>query len=256
MEMPIIIPSYKRAGRVTSHRMVVGAKICVPESEYAAYRDHHHAEELITHPDSIKGSALKREWILAKYKRVFQLDDDCAGIFRIWRPAGYKLKGTTLTPEETTLLIERSADTCKELGAYLFGFNLHANPMTYNGFRPYAFGGYVMGGAFGILEGSRLHFGSMMVPGCDHFLPLWNLYAHRYCWLDRRFAFAFKQTYTGVGGLTDLRADRGEERGYEFLRKCFGKAIVKKTSNLSAGRQTTKRELNRGARLIVIPWTY
>jgi hypothetical protein len=256
MDLPIIIPSHRRAGRVTTHRAVADALICIPESQKADYLEHHDEGQLLAHPDSVVGLPNKRQWIIERFGSVFMCDDDILSFKRIWRPAGYRLKRSTLTPVEARNVIETVAETAKELGAYLFGFASHCSPMTYNGWRPWTFGGYIPGGAFGILKGSKLWFPVTTLPCDDYWICLWNAYVHRYYWCDCRFAAAYAETYTGVGGAAESRMNEGERKTYEMLRRAFGKACQRKTCNTYANRKTTKREMNEWGRIICLPWKH
>jgi hypothetical protein len=256
MELPVVIPSHKRAGRVTTHRTVTGALVCVPESQRDDYAKHHPANTLLLHPDSVKGISAKRQWIYEKFPEVFMLDDDVIACQRIWRPAGRKGIAATLRPEEVRDLIEVTAATARELGARLFGFNSHCAPMTYNGWRPFRFGGYTPGGAFGLLRSDKLYFPNTTLPVEDWWICLLNAYHHRFAWFDCRFAFGFKDTYTGVGGCAELRVDDGEKKAFDYLKRHFGAAVQRKTANANRNRQTTKRERNTAPRTMVIPWPH
>lgn len=257
MELEIIIVSHKRAGRVLTHKYIARAKICVPESQQAEYVKHHPADALLVHPDAVIGLPAKRQWIIENVQNVFMIDDDSMGMQRIWRPQGRKGIAALMKPDEARSAIEQCAATARELGAYMFGFNSHCAPMTYNGFRPFRFGGYTPGGAFGILEGSKLWFpNNTTLPIDDYWICLLNAYLHRYAWYDCRFAFAFKDTYIGRGGMAEYRADDAEAKATEYLKRYFGEAIQPKTVNRNKNRQTTKTERNRSARTMVVPWPH
>ena len=59
MEIKIIIPTYKRAGIVTTLDHVANAALCVTESEREVYRRHYPKADIIVHPDSIIGLAME-----------------------------------------------------------------------------------------------------------------------------------------------------------------------------------------------------
>lgn len=255
MEIPVIVPSHRRAGNVTTHRKVAGVVLCIPEAQFKDYRRHHPLEQLLTHPDSILGISRKRQWILEKFPTVFCVDDDLISVQRIWRPS-YQRIPNALAPEEVRDVIDTAADTARQLGAFLFGFNTHSAPMTYQGFRPFGFGGYTMGGAYGILEGSKLRFPDTDLPCEDWFISLLNAFHHRFAWSDRRWAFAFKDTYSGTGGCQEIRMFDGEKRAFDMLRAHFGAAIVRKTINDHATRKPTRGERNPAPRTMHIPWPH
>lgn len=86
----------------------------------------------------------------------------------------------------------------------------------------------------------------------DYWVCLLNAYHHRYAWFDGRFAFGFKDTYTGRGGMAEFRAGGGEEAATALLKRYFGAAVVPKRLS----RTATKQERNPSARSIALPWTY
>lgn len=62
VKIEIIIPSMGRAERVlTTKNCITHCKLCVPESEKCAYEEYNPGVEVFTHPDSLKGLALKRQ---------------------------------------------------------------------------------------------------------------------------------------------------------------------------------------------------
>jgi hypothetical protein len=144
------------------------------------------------------------------------------------------------------------------MGAYLYGFGSHANPITYNPFNPFKFGGYTPGGATGHLREDKLFYPSTTLPVGDYWICLLNAYYHRYAFYDLRYAFAFKQTYTGAGGMAEFRfnatsdvTDDPEIEATRWLRRKFGKCIQVKHVD---PRGPTKHNRNRGARTIVLPY--
>lgn len=76
----IVIPTAGRAETITSHKYVSNCIICVPAKEKSKYQEHNPEAEYVTHPDSISGIALKRQWIYEKFKNVFMMDDDLTGL--------------------------------------------------------------------------------------------------------------------------------------------------------------------------------
>jgi hypothetical protein len=255
----IIIPSHKRAGRVTTMQFLDGGKLCVPEAQYDEYRKHHAADQIVTHPDSIIGIARKRTWIINNFAPVCMVDDDFIGLFRLYmgkapdsKTPNRARRKTRTTGREAYDIIQNCYATAVMMNTYLFGFATHVNPASYRQLRPYSFGGYVLDGCIGIAAGSKLFCPDSSLPVSDFWLSLLNAALHRYCWLDQRFACGFKETYTGQGGLAEFRHPTAEEEAYQFLRAHFGEAIQRGSPK---GNPLTKRVLNKGRRRIVLPYT-
>jgi len=253
-----VIMSHKRAGAVTTQRFVSNCLLCVPESQAAGYAKAHPQLEQLVHPDSVIGLWAKREWVRRELGDHVQLDDDCIGCYRVYRSlAGWKK--SVLGPDRAYELIQMTADRARKLGAYLFGFAAHAKPLTYNGLKPFRFGGYTPGGCLGVLEGAKFWWptDTDLADGDDYWVCLLNAHLHRFCFFDRRFAFAFKDTYVGAGGLAEFRAGSDgqaemKDGVLEYLQKAFGDRVV--VRNYDKGNVATKKIKNPARRSIKMPY--
>jgi hypothetical protein len=226
MSIPFICVYHRRAGKVTTHRAIANIKICVPENQVEEYAKHHPRETILPHPDSVIGLMPKRQWIYDKFGDNFQVDDDVIAMYRTWRPMGSR-KGTACSAQRAYEVIQQHAETAKQLGAYLFCFAGHAHPLTYNPMRPFRFGGYTYGAAFGLLAGSKIKLTDCgLVEGGDYWLSLINAYHHRYCFIDSRFSVATHDSFAGVGGVGagPERVAREKEASRQ-LKRMFGDAI-------------------------------
>ena len=101
VKIEIVIPSMGRADRVLTKKAISHAKICVPESEAKLYSEYNPELEIITHPDSLKGLTLKRQFIHEAFPNVFMIDDDIDCISRL-----YIEKGENSKLDKETLLEE------------------------------------------------------------------------------------------------------------------------------------------------------
>ena len=61
VEVSIVVPSHKRAGRVQADKCIANAIVCVPDSQYKDYKKAQPQFEYVAHPDSIKGLTAKRQ---------------------------------------------------------------------------------------------------------------------------------------------------------------------------------------------------
>ena len=256
METTIIIPSHKRAGKVTTlkHLPEGCATLCVADDQADAYRVH--GAPLLVHSSDLLGIWAKRQWILDQFegKSVVMIDDDCERVVRVNRQDGNCpiARKSTVDPETTYELIWRTAETARRIGAKFFGWNTHSNPVTYKPLRPFSMGGYMMGGAHGYLPGHKIRYPvDILHPGADHYASALNAYHDRYSFRDRRFAFAFAGTYTASGGLAEFRSEDGEAKAREFLLSMFGDAFA---ATPNPQKRVTKRRHNGGARKFKEPW--
>jgi len=255
MEVPIVILSHKRAGRVTTHEHVKGAKVCVPEGQAEDYARFHAPETLLVHPDTVVGLCAKRQWVCERCGDVMMLDDDSNGLYRLYRPRDatiYRARRTRCSPTRAAEIVQAVAETARRLGAFLFGFGAHCNPVTYYPGRPFSFGGYTPGGSVGVLAGSKLWWPEdCTLPVDDWWVCLLNAYYHRYAYYDRRFAWSFAETYRRQGGMAEFRHQGAEEEATAYLIRHFGgEVVVHKWTPTSV----TRREFNTSPRRIQLPW--
>lgn len=253
-DVGIIILSHKRAGRVTTHRCIEHAKVCIPESQVWAYKVHHHGKTIIAHPDSVIGLPAKRDWCIRNLGSILMLDDDSLGMVRLYRHKGLQSgewrKGN-VSPGRAYDVVQMVADTARQVGAFLWGFNNHPSPMCFIEHRPFRFGGYNPGGSIGVHTGSKLWWPQTTLPVDDYWVCLLNAHLHRKAWYDLRFAWGFKDTYVGAGGMAEYRIGGKEKDATTFLLEHFGnQVVVRKVIANGATRQNK----NRWSRRIAMPY--
>jgi hypothetical protein len=224
MEVKIVIPSHKRAERVQTTQIVMGAILCVPESQAELYKEHNPESEIVAHPDSVTGLSLKRQWIYEKFGDVMMLDDDLTRFSRLYLEAN-SLRTSRISPAEAVQIIQQTARMAKALGAYVFGFSSVADARNFKPQKPFRLTGYCNGSSFGILKGSRVFFHKEATAVEDYFASLVNAYYHRWAFFDLRYGFVQQKTFKNMGGLAEYRSTKSEENDYRFLRRMFGEAV-------------------------------
>ena len=233
VKIEIVIPSMGRAERVLTKNAISHAKICVPESESRLYAEYNPELEIVTHPDSLKGLTLKRQFIHEKYPNVFMIDDDIDCISRLYVEKGENSK---LDIDEAYDVVQYIGNCAKLAGAYLFGISKEVNPLSYNDHKPIELTG-VLNGDIGMLEGSKLFFHELAKVSEDYWISAYNAYLYRYCWIDKRFAAKGKATFGNTGGCANIRTKEQEKEDTLFLRKMFGECIGMKEDTKLAKRK-------------------
>jgi len=89
------------------------------------------------------------------------------------------------------------------------------------------------------------------LPIDDWWPCLLNAYYHRFAFFDSRFAFGFKDTYVGAGGMSEFRVKDSEAGATKYLKKFFGSEIVVPKPRQST---ITRRIMNRAQRTIRMPY--
>lgn len=228
--MKIIIPSHKRADKVTTIKVVDGAAICVPESQVEEYKMFNSDNEIIGHPDSIVGISPKRNWIYKMFGDVFMLDDDVTAVKRTYLKP--KEKREPITAKEARNLLFDVYHIALEARVKVFGFSKTPNPLHYNEAKPIYLNGFIQGCAMGLIRDDNLYFpDTPTLTGEDEFIALLNAYYNRTMYIDKRFFFQFKRNNTNVGGCEEIRTDETSKESYFFLRRNFGDALVRDKKN-------------------------
>ena len=242
----VVIPSYKRAGRVTTLKAVSNCCLVVREEEYDEYLKHYPDTEIITIPEGEieNGIADTREWIMRNVNNgnVFFLDDDIGKFMRAYNPDHYAsirfenpdiIQDNEVDPDIIYEVIQADAHLAKQMGVYLFGFTVAGNPRDCPPQSPFKFNAIFSGGAFGVLRGEEgckisLPYHERGVALCeDYYLVLINAFFHRKCLVDFRF-LENSTTFRNTGGLSEYRSTEGEKEAYLYLKKKFGNAIKRK----------------------------
>lgn len=244
VEIKVVIPSMGRADRVLTKSAIKNAILCVPESEEEAYRLNNPGMEILTHPDSLKGLTLKRQFIIDHFENSFQIDDDIKSIDRLYVESG---EPTKLDADEAYDVIQYIGNCAKLAGCFLFGISKEVNPLAYDEMHPIHLSG-ILNGDIGILGGSKLYFHELAKVSEDYWISAYNAYLYRYCWIDKRFAAKGVATFGNTGGCANIRTMEQEKQDTLFLRKMFGEAILLKEDTKLAKRKTEFQ------RTLKIPW--
>lgn len=221
----IIIPSHKRPDRILTKKAVDNCILCVEESQVAEYNEHNPELEIITHPDSIIGLTLKKRWMMEYFGGdIFMIDDDIKSMNRLYVEKGEKPK---ITSDLAYEIVQTTAVTARNLGAYLFGFNKNQRPVDYVSHTPFRLTGFAVGGWAGILKGSKLYYpdNEEGLLCQDFFVSGLNAFHHRHCFLDNRFGFTTVDNFKNPGGCAEYRTVELEKRTTLWLREQFGEAI-------------------------------
>lgn len=233
VKIDIVIPSMGRAENVITKKCIKNAILCVPESEEKAYAEFNPGMPILTHPDSLKGLARKRQFIYEHFPNSFQIDDDIKSIERVYTEKG---ENTHLDADEAYDVVQFCGNMAKLAGCYLFGFNHNPNPLGYNEIKPIRLTG-ILNGCIGLLEGSKLYFSEKAVVSEDYWICALNAFYHRKMWCDERFSIVGKDTFGNAGGCSNYRTLKQEEEDTIFLRQTFGEVIKIKEDTFIAKRK-------------------
>ena len=241
-----------RADRVNTTKVVANCIICVPKKEEREYKEFNPNNEIVVHPDTLKGLSLKRQWIYEKFGDCFMIDDDAKNFYRNYHKQG--MSATCYKAIDVYNIIQSTYNISKNMNVYLYGFADVKRPFQYHGFKPFQLTGYIMGGSIGLNSGSKLFFNNEQKVVEDYWVSCLNAYYHRKIFKDLRFAFAYKDTMKNEGGVANYRTMEQEKKDTLFLRRMFGEVVNRKPTQTLAGTKFVAKAINRYARNISIPF--
>ncbi len=142
MKIKVFIPSYKRAGKVESRKVIKGSIIACHNFEEKEYREKEGGEILVI-PDELRGNIAKvRNYILdnANCKRIVMMDDDISAI-------GYneQLERHDFNEDQVLSFLTNGFVMADDLGVSLWGINLQCDPKFYREYSPISLLGVILG---------------------------------------------------------------------------------------------------------------
>lgn len=230
MKLTYVIPSHKRAGRVTTIKFIPDAIICVPESQYDEYERMHPESNIVAHPDEVRGISPKRQWIYEKWGNVVMIDDDLYGVHMLYkgRNEEYRLNDFKIVKE----LLQDYADASKRIGYKLVGLHCSGRMMDYPSMQFVSANRVIYAGIMMLLEDDRLYFPKHEWFLCeDDWIFLLSVYHNRVTIKDYRIGLTFKDTSHNVGGCADFRTPEKIKRSIEYIKKHFGEDVIKMRPN-------------------------
>lgn len=174
MNFQIAIPSKKRAGLITSHKVFKTGVIYVPECELSQYSIY--SNKIIGVPNEIKGITATRNWILKNNKcNIFFIDDDIERI-GYFNKTDEKYKLVNIKDENVILKeINKLFDVCYQTGSYLNGLFTVDNAMSNYSYNPFLFNGVCLGSCMGIINDGTYYFDESFEVKEDYELTLRHL---------------------------------------------------------------------------------
>jgi len=227
-----MIISHKRPNNVKSIKAFSNVCICVEESQKQAYQENYPDTEIVTHPDSVIGLAMKYQWMYENFKNIAIIADDIDTLRRNYL-ADNKGKKDIIDSETAYNIIQATAKTAQNMGVYLSALSKESNPLTYSGHNPFKLTGLASGGVLILLEGWK-HFklSPRCISGLDYYMSGLNAHYNRRLFIDNRYSVVCKEgTFISKGGMAEHRSVETEKKDMEFLKELFGDAIQVKTNH-------------------------
>lgn len=230
MSQPIVaVPSYGRAGKVTTCDVFPSGLIVVKESQADTYRALQHLPDgwdIYPIPDDEDGNISKARNAILKHfagEDVVMLDDDYRYMARIEGGQSHRMDHRQIRH-----MLEQGFILCRDLGTVLWGVNVQADPRFYREYSPFSTVAIIVGTFMGFTSDrpDDLLFDEDLWLKEDYDMSLRVL--HRYHrilkWSSRHYMV---DHITGEGGLKGRRPMDEEVRQAHRLQKRWGSAVVK-----------------------------
>lgn len=225
MKISINIPTYRRAGGVTTFDILPGAHYWVHNFELNEYRIKYPDMILRVLPDEIRGNiASVRNYILTKTAEEdvsVQIDDDVSYL-AYWE----KQKIIKLNENQILAVIERNSLVAREWGARLWGINVSPDKQVYREYTPFSTISYVSGSFSCFLKGNELHYDERFPLKEDYDMTLQQLNRYRIVLRFNKFFYA-KKSAENTGGCAMYRNISREMDQIADLQRKWGKRIVR-----------------------------
>lgn len=225
---------------MTTHLLIPGAQICVPQSQQKAYEKRLEKDlpkiannaafagdgrpRIVTHPDTVRGLTPKLNWIFDHVhddEAIVFIDDDITSVQRTFTEPGEE--STIRDPQLIADIIRKTFILARDIGAFYFGWEASNGALRYyTGLKPFMLTGYINGCAMGFRTGHGLRFDERIVAKNDFDMAAQNAHRHRACFKNTRYTFCQKETFVGRGGQAAHRNSDTEKADVARLQKKWG----------------------------------
>lgn len=225
MNCQIYIPSYKRAGDITSHKIFPSAKIVVPESQLSDYQTHY-GEKVVSIPDEKDGNiAVKRNAILDMaaadgVEWLLMVDDDYQYVGKITNQ-----NPRWLNNDEIETLIAEGCQMADELQTGMWGLNVQIDPKFYREYSPFSLTTPILG-PWQAVKVSELRYDEKISLKEDYDFWLQSIRKYRKTLRFQSYHYMVNHINKS-GGVVSYRTKQREEEHNQMLQEKWGRRVVK-----------------------------
>lgn len=221
----IYIPTFKRAGKVSTHEIFEDAIIVCPESQLEDYKALYPNMQFLTCPDSIEGNiARKRNWIKRNCDKDYfiMVDDDLKGF--------QKLEGNKqikMTNDEIRSMIDNGFTMMEDLGTILWGMNVNTDPKCYMAYTPINMLSPILGPFTAQKKDKHIWYDERLSLKEDYDLSLQVLRKYHKVLRLNKYSYVTEHLTNAEGGCVDYRTMTREAEQNKLFQKKWGSKIVK-----------------------------
>lgn len=209
----------------------------VAESEAEAYRKNYKDNEIVVHPDDVKGLTPKLNWMLRyarekKYDVMVKVDDDFQKCVYLGE------KREDIKPDELYETLESWSVMCLDSLTNLFTVLETADTRRFDYTNPFSLFSAIRIGFYGIILTDEQWFDERFILKQDIDFALQTMYRYKHMIVDRRYSFVYTTTMENQGGCATYRNMETEKQSIEMLRRKWGNYIFSQSKNASHGAMT------------------
>ncbi len=236
-DIHVAIKSYKRAGKISTHRIFPFAHIWVPESQGESYRSKY-GDRVITIPDDEDGNLCRKSNAILRRSPspwTLILDDDITGI-GYWEAGDHHW----LAPDALEEFIYSSFCLAFELGVELWGVNQRRDELCYHTYSPFALLAPILGPFNGHLS-PTIYYDESVLGKDDYDYWLQNIQKVRKTLRFNKYHYSHDHGDLD-GGFVSMRSMAAEQKGVLRMRQKWGDKIFRAGGG-SGGRSATGQNI-------------
>lgn len=219
----LAVPSYGRAGRVTTDSVFQGVVVVVPESQAEEYAAHplEGGGRYEVMPDSHEGNiARKRNWILDHLgDRIVMADDDYAYLGMVEGGEQKRLDWPSIAA-----LLTNGFQMVEDLGTVQWGVNVQVDPRFYREYSPFSLLSPILG-PFAAFDRCPLRYDEDLWLKEDYDLTLQVLRKYHRVLRFNKYHYSVDH-FRETGGIVGMRNMPEETRQLQRLQQKWGSEVV------------------------------
>lgn len=238
----IYIPTYKRAYKIITHKLLPEAIVVCPESQVEEYLAVNPELNIMPCPDAIDGNiARKRNWIKKQCDTPYfiMVDDDITDFQRMECRRKFKMNH-----DEIINMFIQGFQLMEDLGTVLWGINSSDATMFYMDYTPFSLQSPILGPFTAQKNVQGLWYDERLFLKEDYGLFLQVLQKYHKTLRMNKYSYITKHLTNAEGGCVDYRTMAREYEQNILLQKKWGSKVVK--FNMDKGVNPTIKSPYKG----------
>lgn len=227
-EVIILVPSYRRAGKVEIIKIYPDCLIVCHDKEYKEYKKYYGnkvvaiSDDLIGNMAKVRNEMLKIGYSKTSYVGMIDDDVELIGCYDIKNLKRYKIEYDSRDINE---LIYYGFDLCEQFSCKLWGINIQCDPKFYSEVTPFGLTVPILG-PFSMHIKNKIRYDERLYLNEDYDYYLMHLYKYRKVLRLNKWHY-LADHLSKKGGCASYRTYNQEREQAEIMVKKWGDGIVK-----------------------------